>query len=148
MNPAAPDLYSADGTTEASTHNVWRMREDLWEYLTYTAEKMGSNLSPDSRIRLTTDIARVLDSLELVEGHWANPGLAAIDELRTLTLDADYAALAEAVERIKHRRRLPAPGRGTALSAGERSGTADGRPRFEVLLVDDCTPEDAASFVN
>ena len=147
MNPAAPDLYSADGTTEASTHNVWRMREDLWEYLTYTAEKMGSNLSPDSRIRLTTDIARVLDSLELVEGHWANPGLAAIDELRTLTLDADYAALAEAVERIKHRRRLPAPGRGTALSAGERSGTADGRPRFEVLLVDDCTPEDGASFV-
>ncbi|MET3923091.1 aminotransferase class I/II-fold pyridoxal phosphate-dependent enzyme [Arthrobacter sp. UYEF20] len=123
------------------------MREDLWEYLTYTAEKMGSDLSPETSLRLSEDILRVLDRLELVEGHWANPGLAAIDELRTLTEEGDFPALGEAVERIKQRRRLPSPAGGSRPPDNDSTGTADSRPRFEVLLVDDCTPADGAAFV-
>lgn len=46
MNPAAPELYSIQDGNETAAHtNVWRIREDLWEYLTYTVEKMGHELS-------------------------------------------------------------------------------------------------------
>lgn len=145
MNPAAPDLYAVDGASDAATSNVWRTREDLWEYLTYTAEKMGGDLSAETNLRLTRDIIQVLDRLALVEGHWAHPGLAAVDELRAFAIAGDIVGLGESVERIKHRRRLPVPVAGAALP--EEEAGSDCRPRFEVLLVDDCTASDGAAFV-
>ncbi|MFK0004941.1 aminotransferase class I/II-fold pyridoxal phosphate-dependent enzyme [Paenarthrobacter sp. NPDC090522] len=148
MNPVAPDLYTVDGTSETATHNVWRIREDLWEYLTYTAEKMGGGHSAETRRRLSEDILQVLDRLELVEGHWATPGLAAIEELRLLINDGDPVALGEAIERLKGRRRRQARAESSRVSPSAREDVSDGRPRFEVLLVDDCTPEDGAGFVH
>ena len=93
MNPAAPDLYSVDDT--ASHNNVWRMREDLWEYLTYTAENMGNDLSEEAGDRATTDILHVLDRLKSVEG-WANPRLTAIEEPSLPAEECDYSWLGEA----------------------------------------------------
>ncbi|AMB40350.1 MULTISPECIES: hypothetical protein [Paenarthrobacter] len=77
MNPAAPELYSIQDGNETAAHtNVWRIREDLWEYLTYTVEKMGHELSADAGEHLASDIVRVLDQLQTVEGYWAHPGMA------------------------------------------------------------------------
>ncbi|MFD1210564.1 aminotransferase class I/II-fold pyridoxal phosphate-dependent enzyme [Arthrobacter sp. GCM10027362] len=150
MNPAAPDLYTVHDTSEAATRNVWRMREDLWEYLSYTADKVGTGLAAEAEEHLHREMLQVLKRLDLVEGYWAHPGLAAVEELRQLIEERDFAALAEAVEAIKHYRRRTPEGSPNAFAdgAGDRGGQRqEGRPRFEVLLVDDCSPEDGAVFV-
>ncbi|WP_258228989.1 aminotransferase class I/II-fold pyridoxal phosphate-dependent enzyme [Arthrobacter sp. HMWF013] len=147
MNPVVPDLYTADGTSEAATHNVWRVREDLWEYLIYTAEKLGGRHSSATKRRLSDDILQVLDRLELVEGHWATPGLSAVNELRSLIHDGDFVDLGEAIERVKVRRRRQATAAASGATGPDAGDSADNRPRFEVLLVDDCTPEDGETFV-
>ncbi|MFJ4029073.1 aminotransferase class I/II-fold pyridoxal phosphate-dependent enzyme [Paenarthrobacter sp. NPDC089989] len=62
--------------------------------------------------------------------------------------DGDHVALGEAIERLKSRRRRQARVESSRVSPSAREDVSDGRPRFEVLLVDDCTPEDGAAFVH
>jgi arginine decarboxylase len=133
---------------------AWRSRADAWEFLGYAIKQLAldhNSASPDSGLR--SQISRTFALLDAVEPYWAEPGVDAVAQLRQLVNDGDPHAALELLGGLAH---LP-------LASGAEPGSVSGvvqesledevsqteqaeRPRFEVLVVDNVTVQEAESL--
>ena len=126
---------------------VWRLRTDAWEYLGYAAKALQGRTGPANAEKgLPAEVMRQLRVLEAVETYWAVPGKAQVLTLRGLIETGHFPAALDLIESVTRgftrfgvepEPRLPDPETGNATAHGAEAATEDGRPRFEVLLIDD-----------
>ncbi|MDR6684783.1 arginine decarboxylase [Arthrobacter sp. 1088] len=133
---------------------AWRSRADAWEFLGYAIKQLALDpYAGSSDSGLHSQISRTFALLDAVEPYWAEPGVAAVAQLRQLVNDGDPHAALELLGGLAH---LP-------LASGAEQGSSSGlvqesledeiapaeqaeRPRFEVLLVDNITPQEAEAL--
>ncbi len=133
---------------------AWRSRADAWEFLGYALKQLTmSKRGGPSYDSLQSQVRRTLGLLQAIELYWAAPGLATVAQLHENVRAGDHRAGLDLVAGLTHL--VPAAGSGSDQSgsaqdprepededANGAQGPA-GRPRFEVLVVDDLTDEEA-----
>ncbi|WP_426299728.1 aminotransferase class I/II-fold pyridoxal phosphate-dependent enzyme [Arthrobacter sp. R-11] len=144
--------------------SAWRSRADSWEFLGYAFKQLakghaGAAVRVANSAALITQARQALSLLHAVELYWAAPGQTAVGQLRAALDAGDFQAGLELIRGLAPM----APGHGGAASpvvrgqssarTGEREDDddalapgADERPKFEVLVVDDLTAEEAESL--
>lgn len=133
---------------------AWRSRADAWEFLGYAVKQLALDRhAGSSDSGLNSQISRTFALLDAVEPYWAEPGVAAVAQLRQLVDDGDPHAALELLGGLAH---LP-------LASGAEQGPVSGvlpespedevaqaeqadRPRFEVLVVDNITAQEAEAL--
>jgi arginine decarboxylase len=143
-------------------YDASQYRRDTWsefKHRTARLERTASRGGDTATLRF--DAAEALDVIEQIERYQAFPGLSACRDLRRSLRRGMFRALAQQVARIArllvsdaYRRRSTdvaidqdgdpaAPGESTAV---DHALSTESRPYFEVLLVDDLSPEEEAEF--
>lgn len=138
-------------------YSASQLRSDGWNRLKNATARLAQRQSDGKSRReqlahFETTVERLLDELDPIESYWAFPGHHAMDQLRHMFVQREYATLAHTVGRVtrslmsdSYRRRhihlIPTDeeeedDRG-ADTAEER---ARARPYFEVMIVDDLSP--------
>ncbi|MCA4135336.1 aminotransferase class I/II-fold pyridoxal phosphate-dependent enzyme [Arthrobacter sp. M4] len=146
--------------------SAWRSRADSWEFLGYAFRQLAKGRTRPggqaANTALKAQARQALSLLHAVELYWAAPGQAAVGQLRAALGSGDFQAGLE----LLHGLAPKAPGRGGAQSRNNQPppGAAEGqdddgdahrlnvtqradeRPRFEVLVVDDMTADEAGEL--
>ncbi|MGO2110290.1 MAG: aminotransferase class I/II-fold pyridoxal phosphate-dependent enzyme [Pseudoclavibacter sp.] len=132
--------------------SVWRLRLDSWEYLRYAVRLLARGDSDVSDAAGLAEIHRSLRSLETVEMYWAGFGQRYVKAIGELIDAGEYRAALDRIGPVMQRLRgsgsLDEPERpGESAAAAKLAdegidASADARPRFEVLVVDEMRPED------
>jgi len=131
-------------------YHATRLRADTWNDLKVAVFRLVEGRADPEEVR--DEIERALSVLEPVEAYWAFPGREGFAQLRAAWEREDRAALAQLVERIVRslvshsyrRRSIPLVDAEEWDEAGEerdalepwRLADGDGKPYFEVLVVD------------
>ncbi|MBO1269125.1 aminotransferase class I/II-fold pyridoxal phosphate-dependent enzyme [Arthrobacter cavernae] len=136
---------------------AWRSRADAWEFLGYALKQLAMGRhggSSDSGLQ--AQVGRAFGLLQAVELYWAAPGLEALAQLRGHVDAGDYQLGLDLMARMTHV--VPAAGTGSEQRTGTRpvrespdEDIPEGlepaeRPRFEVLVVDDLTGQEAEAL--
>lgn len=159
--PALPHVSAAEqqmvepppmtGTLERDPgmpSTTWRLRSDAWEYLRFGVKRIALGSDDESVLTRDGEIARNLRALETIEMYWAGFGQRYVREISDLLDRGDYKVALDRIGRVVQRLRastVPDERREDVLDEDERIALrddADARPRFEVLVVDETTPED------
>ncbi|MDX1653733.1 MAG: ornithine decarboxylase [Candidatus Competibacteraceae bacterium] len=150
-------------------HSVWQLRNDGWNHLKNDVSRLAlAAAKGQDTERLKKQVADQLDLLQPIESYWAFPGRRAYNRLYELFEAGEFDDLNTLVSRINralgsqsYRKRYvpllePAEeqaeerlSEGYAPEGGYGYGAGDeqpGRPYFEVLVVDDMSPEDEEAF--
>ncbi len=143
------------------SYSAFQLRADRWNALREIAEDLAHNRLPERRRKERLDEAHdIFDLLEPVELYWAFPGGDAFERIRRLLHRNDLVDFANAVRRVARalssgayrKRVIPLFGETedpeifedeTLLPSDEASL---GRPYFEVLVVDNLTPEQVSAL--
>lgn len=133
---------------EGMPASTWRLRSDAWEYLRFIIKRLALGTEPTSEvIGSGSELQRLLRSLETIELYWAGFGQRYVRNLADLISQGDYRAALERSARVVTRLRgndlqgdNPHYDGGEEHDISERYDT-DPRPRFEVLIVDETTPD-------
>ncbi|KAB1656298.1 ornithine decarboxylase [Pseudoclavibacter chungangensis] len=156
VSPIAP--ISRDATTNRDLErnpgmpsSVWRLRLDAWEYLRYAVKLLARGGDELDDVAGMAEIRRSLRSLETVEMYWAGFGQRYVRTIRELVDAGEYRSALERIDAVMQRIR-GAGSLDAADGANDPQGAigsdepveapADGRPRFEVLVVDEMSPAD------
>ena len=131
---------------------AWRSRADAWEFLGYALKQLATARHQESG--LLSQVDRTFALLQAVEPYWAEPGVAAVAQLRQLHDDGEPQAALHLLGGLPN---LPLASSGEPASAPrgevpdedaiEQPDQAE-RPRFEVLVVDALSPEEAEALKN
>ncbi|RAG83717.1 ornithine decarboxylase [Streptacidiphilus pinicola] len=139
--PAPTSAVHVDENLDEHVYNsVHRLRADAWSSLEEATRRLATlPRASGARADLDARVEELLDLLGPIESCWASPGRAALDELRSLHRTGERRKLMERTEEL-----------GRAGSGGAPE-TVDGqdpdpRPVFEVLLVDEVTPDEERSL--
>ncbi|GGA57092.1 amino acid decarboxylase [Pseudoclavibacter endophyticus] len=132
--------------------SVWRLRLDAWEYVRYAVRLLARGDTDLSDAAGLSEIHRSLRALETVEMYWAGFGQRYVKSIRSLIDAGEYRAALDRIGPVMQRMRgsgsLDAPERpGESEQAAKLAdegidASADARPRFEVLVVDEMSPAD------
>ncbi|MFP3462941.1 ornithine decarboxylase [Arthrobacter globiformis] len=137
--------------TIGTPSSVWRVRRDAWDFLRYAAKQLASDTSGPQNSKLQSEVRRLLRVLEAIEMYWAMPGLAFVERLREKAEAGDYRDVLE----LSTTASCSLPGTQKEGEADQQAGrlrrdghglTRDGRPKFEVLVIDDTTGQDQENF--
>ncbi|WP_427134792.1 aminotransferase class I/II-fold pyridoxal phosphate-dependent enzyme [Pseudarthrobacter sp. S9] len=140
---------------------AWRARADAWDFLGYALKQLAAG-SPSLRNHdgLLKQIRRSLALLDAIELYWAFPGLPAVAQLRTTVGAGEYGKGLDLVENVKTRLCGATPATEQTQISHDRNEPADNdgfpepsevsadRPKFEVLVVDDITEQEAEALKN
>ncbi len=134
--------------------NASLLRYDTWDRLRVAAERAARGVHLESNVQEVEQALRILRPIEL---YWAFPGRLALGQLDELVADENWSRLARRVGRITrmlangtYRHRAGAPEGDRDLEdhadvdsgAGLKESSAEGRHYFEVLVVDDLSPDE------
>lgn len=131
---------------------AWRSRADAWEFLGYAIKQLALDRHDDPGLR--SQISRTFALLAAVEPYWAEPGVDAVAQLRQLVDDGDPHAALELLAGLAH---LPLASGAEQVSGVVKEPLDDDatatselaeRPRFEVLVVDNITSQEAEALHN
>jgi arginine decarboxylase len=137
--------------------SAWRSRSDAWEFLGYAFRQLTKarpGTSPDSGLK--AQARQALGLLQAIELYWALPGLDTVARLWAALESGKYRSGLELLQELSHL--LPAGGAGPEHRSESRPGpelpdedagegqVAAERPRFEVLVVDELTDEEAEAL--
>lgn len=157
LSNGTPLANETRGREVGTPSSAWRSRADAWEFLGYAFTQLAKGRpGTPSHSGLEEQTVQTLRLLAAMELYWAAPGLAAVAPLRDCVDSGDYQSGLELFRGMAH---LASGGGGPvgpgAGKAAERSTTdlqdddhresplPRDRPRFEVLLVDDITGQEA-----
>ncbi|WP_084637250.1 aminotransferase class I/II-fold pyridoxal phosphate-dependent enzyme [Neomicrococcus aestuarii] len=134
--------------------STWRMRSDAWEYLLFAIKRLVTSHDPESTYVADTELHRSLRSLETIEMYWAGGGTEYVQSIRRLLEAGEYKAALDRVARVVTRQRGDQPTTNEtfedAADESERLMTSDDgdpRPRFEVLVIDEMSPDEIESVI-
>jgi arginine decarboxylase len=130
--------------------STWRLRSDAWEYLRFAVRRLVRDPNPREALAADAELHRSLRALETVELYWAGLGPAYVREIRELLEAGDHQAALQRIDRVVARQR----GESSAATMEDAPETEvigfsddlDTRPRFEVVIVDELTPEEQAGI--
>ncbi|WP_461164124.1 aminotransferase class I/II-fold pyridoxal phosphate-dependent enzyme [Arthrobacter sp. R4-81] len=163
------------GTEIGTPSRAWRVRADAWDFLGYAMKQLASaaagaqaagKTGPNgksaakgsgSQSGLEDQTRRALVLLEAIELYWAFPGLPMLARLRSIIAAGEYGEAFDLIEGVRTRIGRTRP---TSEQARQAADPADGgegeplegrqdapeRPKFEVLVVDDITAEEAETL--
>src|SRR5690349_21417967 len=148
-------------TSDVQTHtynSIWQLRADTWSNLEEASERLALAVAQGrSAERLTGKINELLNLLEPIEQYSAFPGRPRLDYARRLFNDREFDRFTRVMCSVnralvtesyrKGAQRLP----GGEADADERESRQSdesflGRPYFEVLVVDEMTPQQERAF--
>ena len=148
------------GPSLSAYYNASQLRADTWNRLKTISgrlEQGQASEAPDPALVIAAN--ETLDILEPIENYWAFPGHDTFQHLRRLLHREDFAVLARAIARIVRAlmsgsyRRKHVP---LGLSADderdddplieEQQAIEHARPYFEVLVVDNVSPQDSRTL--
>jgi arginine decarboxylase len=163
--PDDPDTPSPEPWRHPGSvhYNVTRLRLDGWHRLRDLARRLArteaeSQVSDDDPGRWEAEVARDLELLRPYEGYWAFPGTRVLERLKGFYEAGAYDALAAQTARVvrlmandSYRRIDLASTRlseyadlvnvSRVVDSVQESVREGSRPYFEVLVVDDLTPD-------
>ncbi|HXX84593.1 MAG TPA: aminotransferase class I/II-fold pyridoxal phosphate-dependent enzyme [Casimicrobiaceae bacterium] len=134
--------------------SVWEVRNDGWIHLSDNATRLvdaethGGDMEPARSL-----VAETLDLLEPIESYWAFPGRSGFQRLAGLFQDREYEGFNDLVHRISRALSSQSYRRSfvslhldekAAVEEEERRETEvrTDRPYFEVLVVDEISPQE------
>ncbi|MDI2035839.1 aminotransferase class I/II-fold pyridoxal phosphate-dependent enzyme [Paenarthrobacter nitroguajacolicus] len=129
---------------------AWRSRADAWEFLGYALKQLAADRHQESG--LLSQVDRTFALLEAVEPYWAEPGVGAVAQLRQLHDDGEPQAALHLLGGLPN---LPLASSGEPTSAPRGEAAEEDtveqpdqaeRPRFEVLVVDALSIEEAEAL--
>ena len=146
-----------EGLQVGTPSSAWRFRIDTWDFLSYAAKQLVNPAhSGSAGAHLHKEIQRLLQLLEAIEPYWAFPGLQQVTDLRNKMETGEYLDAFEIVESVKRGIKRSAhsieegnavlPEEGERASAGDEPSAARMKPRFEVLVIDDCPLEESEAL--
>ena len=134
-------------------YSALRLRTDRWSALKSTCERLCRANKERAQEKLHKRAEELIDSLHPIERYWAFPGHATFDRLRLLLGDSQYSTLHKLVARIvrallsnsyrryTHYFDLEDEADLADANADELDPPSGKRPYFELLIVDDLTPQ-------
>ncbi|MGX9899142.1 hypothetical protein ACW0JT_03230 [Arthrobacter sp. SA17] len=154
---------------------AWRVRADAWDFLGYAMKQLASAaagaqaagktgakgksaaMGSGSQSGLEDQTRRALVLLEAIELYWAFPGLPMLARLRSIIAAGEYGEAFDLIEGVRSRIGRTRPTSEQARQAADPADGGDGeplegrqdapeRPKFEVLVVDDITAEEAETL--
>lgn len=146
-----------EGPQVGTPSSAWRFRIDTWDFLSYAAKQLVTPApGGGAGIHLHSEIRRLLQLLEAIEPYWAFPGLQQVTDLRHKMEAGEYKDAFEIVEAVKRGiKRSPhsieegnalIPEEGEQAATGDETSRTRPKPRFEVLVIDDCPPEESEAL--
>ncbi|MCX2749152.1 aminotransferase class I/II-fold pyridoxal phosphate-dependent enzyme [Arthrobacter sp. MI7-26] len=131
------------------------MRADAWEFLGYAVKQLAApSAKPAAGARfalepreLPREVRKLLPLLESLEMYWASPGPQYVTELRRTLETGEYPEALGLIEPVArrvagHNQHAPEPSADGEREADRIEEPADGRKRFEVLVIDDVSDVD------
>lgn len=128
--------------------STWRLRSDAWEYLLFAVKRLVHSDNARDAYAADTELHRSLRSLETIEMYWAGAGQEYVRSIRAQLDAGEYRQALDRIQRVVTRQRGDQPSLDTQdeiLDESDRlilADDADPRPRFEVLVVDEMSPEE------